>query len=265
MAAVRWSARMQSRAVSPAPVPEILVVEDDRKTADLVRLYLEREGYRVRLAADGQAGLALARRHAPALVVLDLMLPGVDGLEVCHHLRAESGVPVIMLTARTAEADRLLGLDLGADDYVTKPFSPRELVARIKAVLRRSRPFAGEGEGGPAGRTLPEEEVLRFGDVAVDFLRYEARRGRAPVHLTATEFRLLRVLSGTPGRAFTRAELVERVLGMDYDGMERTVDVHLMNLRKKLEADPRRPVHLVTVLGVGYKFLEDPHAPPTVA
>jgi DNA-binding response OmpR family regulator len=246
-------------------VPEILVVEDDPKTADLVRLYLEREGYRAHLAADGQAGLDLARRHAPALVVLDLMLPGLDGLEVCHRLRAESGVPVIMLTARTAEADRLLGLDLGADDYVTKPFSPRELVARVKAVLRRTHPFPDERDGGSGHPGHQEEEVLRFGDVAVDFRRYEARRGRTPVHLTATEFRLLRVLSGTPGRAFTRAELVERALGMDYDGLERTVDVHLMNLRKKLEADPRRPVHLVTVLGVGYKFHEDPHAPPAMA
>ncbi|HVG95650.1 MAG TPA: response regulator transcription factor [Chloroflexota bacterium] len=241
----------------PPPAPgarpgalEILVVEDDRKTADLVRLYLEREGYRVRLAADGQTALDLARRSPPALVVLDLMLPRVDGLDVCFRLRAASGVPIIVLTARSAEEDRLLGLDLGADDYVTKPFSPRELVARIRAVLRRA-----------AGPAAGAEDVLRLGDAAVDFRRYEATRAGRAVHLTATEFRLLRVLSATPGRAFSRAELVQHALGMDYDGLERTVDVHVMNLRKKLEADPRRPVHLVTVLGVGYKLIEEPHVP----
>lgn len=233
---------------------EILVVEDDRKTADLVRLYLEREGYRVRLAADGQTALDLARRFPPALVVLDLMLPRVDGLDVCFRLRAASGVPIIVLTARSAEEDRLLGLDLGADDYVTKPFSPRELVARIRAVLRRA---AGPAAGPAAGA----EDVLRLGDAAVDFRRYEATRAGRAVHLTATEFRLLRVLSATPGRAFSRAELVQHALGMDYDGLERTVDVHVMNLRKKLEADPRRPVHLVTVLGVSYKLIEEPHVP----
>jgi DNA-binding response OmpR family regulator len=245
---------------SPRPgAPEILVVDDDHKTADLVRLYLEREGYRVRLAADGQSALDLARRHPPALVVLDLMLPRVDGLDVCFRLRASSGVPIIMLTARSAEEDRLLGLDLGADDYVTKPFSPRELVARVRAVLRRTAGAADDRA--PAG----DEDVLRFGDAVVDFRRYEATRAGQPVHLTATEFRLLRVLSGTPGRAFSRAELVQHALGMDYDGLERTVDVHVMNLRKKLEADPRRPAHLVTVLGVGYKLVEETHAPAAPA
>jgi DNA-binding response OmpR family regulator len=233
---------------------EILVVEDDLKTADLVRLYLEREGYRVRHAADGQTALDLARRSPPALVVLDLMLPRVDGLNVCFRLRAASGVPIIMLTARSAEEDRLLGLDLGADDYVTKPFSPRELVARVRAVLRRT---AGAADRPPAAG----EDVLRLGDAVVDFRRYEATRAGRAVHLTATEFRLLRVLAATPGRAFSRAELVQHALGMDYDGLERTVDVHVMNLRKKLEADPRRPAHLVTVLGVGYKLVEEPHVP----
>jgi DNA-binding response OmpR family regulator len=251
-------APLSPRSPSPDAGPdarEILVVDDDHKTAELVRLYLEREGYRVRLAGDGQAALDLARRHPPALVVLDLMLPRVDGLDVCFRLRAASGVPVIMLTARSAEEDRLLGLELGADDYVVKPFSPRELVARVRAVLRRTAGVADDRP--PAG----DREVLRFGEAVVDFRRYEATRAGRAVHLTATEFRLLRVLSATPGRAFSRAELVQHALGMDYDGLERTVDVHVMNLRKKLEADPRRPAHLVTVLGVGYKLLEEPHAP----
>jgi DNA-binding response OmpR family regulator len=235
--------------------PPILVVDDDRKTADLIRLYLEREGFAVLIAHDGQAALDLARRHAPALVVLDLMLPHVDGLDVCYVLRAESSVPVIMLTARTAEEDKLAGLEVGADDYVTKPFSPRELVARVKAVLRRA--------GGDREAERPPPIVA--GDLVVDLAAHEVRLRGQTVRLTPREFQLLALLAANPGYAFSRAQLLERAFGMDYEGLERTVDVHLMNLRRKIEPDPRRPIHLVTVPAVGYKFVPEgppPHAPP---
>jgi DNA-binding response OmpR family regulator len=225
---------------------KILVVDDDKKTVDLVRLYLEKDGYRVLVAYDGQQALELTRQKQPDLIVLDLMLPEVDGLDVCRILRAESKTPIIMLTAKTTEEDKLLGLDLGADDYVTKPFSPRELVARVRAVLRR----AGEEEyKGPS--------EVRCGDLVVDFIRHEARVRGEPVYLTPKEFKLLEILVKEPGRAFTRLELLDRVFGLDYEGLERTVDVHVMNLRKKIESDPSRPTYIQTVYGVGYKFAED--------
>jgi DNA-binding response OmpR family regulator len=227
---------------------KILVVEDDKKAAELVRLYLERDGYQVLVAHDGLEALELSRKRGPDLVVLDLMLPVVDGLDVCRVLRGESGVPIIMLTARTTEDDKLLGLDLGADDYVTKPFSPRELVARVRAVLRRS----AESEDG-----LPE---ARFGDVTVDFAGHEVRLRGARVHLTPKEFRLVATLAGQPGRAFSRLELLEKVFGLDYEGLERTLDVHIMNLRRKIEPDPARPRYILTVYGLGYKFNEENHA-----
>jgi DNA-binding response OmpR family regulator len=224
---------------------KILVVEDDRKTAELIRMYLERAGYQALLAHDGRQALDLARQRAPDLVVLDLMLPLVEGLDVCRILRAESQVPIIMLTARTTEDDKLLGLDLGADDYVTKPFSPRELTARVRAVLRR----------GAAGRP-GEPTVLRYGDLAIDFVSRTVRLSDTPLHLTPKEFKLLEIMAKHPGRAFSRLELLEQVFGYDYDGLERTVDVHLMNLRKKIERDPAHPAYLLTVYGHGYKFTE---------
>ena len=227
---------------------KILIVDDDRKTAELIRMYLEREGYGALLAHDGRQALDLARQRAPDLIVLDLMLPVVEGLDVCRILRAESQVPIIMLTARTTEDDKLLGLDLGADDYVTKPFSPRELVARVRAVLRR---------GGPAQRSEP---AARYGDLVVDFVSRSVRLRGAPVHLTPKEFKLLELLAKHPGRAFSRLELLEQVFGYDYDGLERTVDVHLMNLRKKIERDPAQPSYVLTVYGHGYKFSEDANA-----
>ena len=244
----------ESSSSTPAP-PTILVVDDDRKTADLIRLYLERERYRVLLAYDGQEALDRARRHAPALVVLDLMLTRVDGLDVCYLLRAESRVPVIMLTARTAEEDKLAGLEVGADDYVTKPFSPRELVARVKAVLRRA------GAEAEAERPPP----IVAGDLVVDLAAHEVRLRGETVRLTPREFRLLAVLAANPGYALSRAQLLERAFGLDYDGLERTVDVHLMNLRRKIEPDPKRPIYLVTVPAVGYKFIlegSSANAPP---
>jgi|SRR5919204_2152266 DNA-binding response OmpR family regulator len=221
----------------------ILVVDDDRKTVDLIRLYLEREGYRVRAAFDGRQALDSAKQAAPDLVVLDLMLPSVDGLDVCQAIRSSSAVPIIMLTARSTEDDKLIGLELGADDYLTKPFSPRELVARVRAVLRRS-----------GDRPERAEPVARHGDLLIDFGRHEVFLRDQPVALTPREFRLLRVLAANPGRAFTRFELIERAFGLDYDGLERTVDVHLSSLRRKIEPNLAEPIYVLTVYGVGYKF-----------
>jgi DNA-binding response OmpR family regulator len=223
--------------------PAILVVDDDKKTVDLIRLYLERDRYPVLVAYDGKQALEVARKKRPGLIILDLMLPQVDGLAVCRTLRAESGVPIIMLTARTTEDDRLTGLDLGADDYITKPFSPREVVARVRAVLRRGRLHETAG---------PTE--LRYGDLVVDFVRHEARLKNSPVHLTPKEFTLLETMITQPGRVFSREELLERAFGFDYQGFERTVDVHVMNLRKKIEPDVNQPKYIQTVYGIGYKF-----------
>ncbi len=226
---------------------KILVVDDDRKIVDLVRVYLEKDGYRVSVAYDGLQALELARQKRADLLVLDLMLPGMDGLDVCRVLRGEGNkVPIIMLTAKTTETDKLIGLDLGADDYVTKPFSPRELLARVRAVLRR----AGEEEcEGPS--------ELRFGDLLVDFVRHQVQIGGEPVGLTPSEFKLLEVLIRERGRAFSRLELLDRVFGYDFEGFERTVDVHVMNLRRKIEPDRKNPTYIKTVYGVGYKFAEE--------
>jgi DNA-binding response OmpR family regulator len=230
-------------------VSDILVVDDDRKTVDLVRLYLERAGFGVRVAYDGRQALDEVRQHRPDLVVLDLMLPQLDGLDVCHVLQREPrAVPVIMLTARTTEEDKLFGLETGADDYVTKPFSPRELVARVKAVLRRST----------ADHDADREPESRLGNLVIDHVRHEARVAGEEVHLTPKEFRLLQVLAREPGRAFSRHQLLERAFGFDYEGLERTVDVHVAKLRKKIEPDPGRPIYVLTVPGVGYKLASDP-------
>lgn len=226
--------------------PSILVVDDDRKTVDLIRLYLEKDGYRVLVAYDGRSAIDIARDRRPGLIILDLMLPKVGGLDVCRELRAETDVPIIMLTAKTTEDDKLVGLDLGADDYVTKPFSPRELVARVRAVLRRGM---AEEMSGP-------EQIL-YGDLEVDFVRHEARVEGAPVHLTPKEFTLLEIMIKQPGRVFSRLELLELAFGFDYQGFERTVDVHVMNLRKKIESDPTQPRYVQTVYGVGYKFEDE--------
>ncbi len=220
----------------------ILVVDDDRKIVDLVSLYLKRDGYNVLTAYDGQEALEVARRKQPALIVLDLLLPELDGADVCRLLRAESQVPIIMLTARSTDNDKLNGLDLGADDYMTKPFNPRELMARIRAVLRRA---------------LPAEEPvadLVFGDLTVSFLRHEVLLREQPVTLTPTEFRLLETLAREPGRAFSRADLLDRIFGYDYEGVERTIDVHVMNLRRKIEPAPSQPRYIGTVPSVGYRF-----------
>ncbi len=221
----------------------VLVVDDDVKTVELVKLYLNRDGYRVLTAYDGVEALRLAREGRPDLIVLDLMLPGIDGLEVCHTLREESDVPIIMLTARTTDEDKLAGLELGADDYVTKPFSPRELAARVRAVLRRL-----PGERGPV--------EIQHGELTVDFVKYEAFLAGRPLNLTPTEFKLLGVLVKEPGKVFNRAQLIENALGHDFEGFDRTIDVHILNLRRKLEPDPYHPRYLKTVYGAGYKLLE---------
>ncbi len=227
----------------PLAQKRVLVVEDDVKTADIVRLYLERDGYRVSTCHDGTEGLNTARADPPDLIVLDLLMPGLSGLDLCRTLRGESSVPIIMLSALSTEQNKLTGLDLGADDYLTKPFSPRELVARVRAVLRRAPedPLAGA-------------KPLVSGPVSLDpGQRTVSVRGRE-VHLTPSEFNILAVLLREPGRVFSRSQLVEQALGFDFEGVDRTVDVHVLNLRRKMELDPNRPEHLRTVYGVGYKF-----------
>ncbi|MDP2744256.1 MAG: response regulator transcription factor [Dehalococcoidia bacterium] len=221
----------------------VLVVDDDAKTVELVELYLNRDGYKVLKAHDGVEALRLAREGHPDLIVLDLMLPGMDGLEVCRTLRQESDVPVIMLTARTTDEDKLAGLGMGADDYVTKPFSPRELAARVRTVLRRL-----PGERGP-------EEIKR-GNLTLDFMRLEASLDGRRLDLTPVEFKLLGILAREPGRVFSRAQLVEKALGYDFEGFDRTIDVHILNLRRKVETDPTHPSYIKTAYGAGYKFSE---------
>jgi DNA-binding response OmpR family regulator len=193
-------------------------------------------------AYDGREALEVARARQPDLVVLDLLLPELDGTDVCRLLRAESQVPIIMLTARSTTQDKLRGLDIGADDYVTKPFNPQELVARVRAVLRRVAPNEDTGED------------IRHGDLSISFVRHEVLLEGQPVNLTPTEFRLLETLVREPGRAFSRSELLDRVFGYDYEGVERTVDVHVMNLRRKIEPEPAHPRYVGTVPGVGYRF-----------
>jgi two-component system alkaline phosphatase synthesis response regulator PhoP len=222
----------------------VLVVEDERQIAQIARDYLQHAGYTVITSGDGIEALALARDRGPDLVVLDLGLPRLDGMEVARRLRRESDVPIIMLTARAEESDRLAGLDVGADDYVMKPFSPRELVARVRAVLRRY-------EHQSAGGTL-----LQRGDVTIDVSSMSVARHGQSIDLTATELQLLAVLARHPGRVFTRAQLLDAVHGSDVESFERAIDVHIKNIRRKLEPDPRHPQYVLTVYGIGYKFAE---------
>jgi DNA-binding response OmpR family regulator len=223
----------------------ILVVDDEPRIVQLVRDYLEHGGFTVLVASDGAAALRTARTGRPDLVVLDLGLPGLDGLDVARALRRDGEVPIIMLTARTEESDKLVGLELGADDYLTKPFSPKELVARVRAVLRRA-----EGLHSPT-------DVIRVGsDVELDVPRMDARFGGRRVELTKTEFQLLATMARQPGRVFTRAQLLDAVRGVAFESYERAIDAHIKNIRKKVEADARKPRYLLTVFGVGYRFAE---------
>lgn len=220
------------------------MVDDKAEIVRLVRAYLEQAGYAVVVADDGPLALAQARRERPDLIILDLGLPGMDGLDVARALRRDGNTPIIMLTARVDDTDRIIGLELGADDYVTKPFNPRELVARVRAVLRR------------AGGAASTPEVLRAGDIVLDISGHQAVLAGRPLDLTRTEFELLTVFVQNPGRAFTRLELLDRVQGEAYEGYERTVDAHIKNLRAKLGDDPKQPRYVQTVYGVGYKFEE---------
>jgi DNA-binding response OmpR family regulator len=225
----------------------ILVVDDDKKTVDLIRSYLEKEKYSVLVAYDGLEALELVRQKSPGLIILDWMLPKLNGLDVCRILRAELDLPIILLTAKSTEDEKLLGLNLGADDYLTKPFSPRELLARVRVVLRRTNQKV-ERERRPP---------LHLGELVIDFAAHEAILHGNIVHLTPKEFKLLETLAREPGRAFSRAELVALVFGINYEGFERTIDVHLMNLRKKIEPLPDQPIYVQTVYGVGYKLRKE--------
>ncbi|HEX7222626.1 MAG TPA: response regulator transcription factor [Candidatus Limnocylindrales bacterium] len=226
----------------------ILVVEDEPKIAALTRDYLEHAGFAVRVASDGQAALDGVARDRPDLVVLDLGLPRLDGLDVAREIRRGSMLPIVMLTARDDELDKLLGLELGADDYVTKPFSPRELVARVRAVLRRV-------DAGSAGSG--ERDVVRAGDLTLDVPRMRAEMAGRVIDLTPTEFQLLATMAARPGRIFTRSQLLDAVHGIAFESYERAIDTHIKNIRRKLEPDPRAPRHVLTVYGVGYRFADD--------
>jgi two-component system alkaline phosphatase synthesis response regulator PhoP len=220
----------------------ILVVDDEPRIAEIARDYLERAGFKVAIAGNGADALAFARAKRPDLIVLDLGLPMMDGLDVTRALRKQSNVPIIMLTARVDESDKLIGLELGADDYVTKPFSPKELVARVRAIFRRIDAAPERGD------------IIRAGDVTLDKRKLQVSAGTRSVDLTSTEFELLATLASQPGRVFTRAQLLDAIRGVEVDSFDRAIDAHVKNVRRKLEADPKRPRYVLTVHGVGYKF-----------
>jgi len=227
----------------------VLIVEDDPNTARLVQTYLEREGFSTLIAHDGRQGLEMAVRHEPMFVILDLMLPEIDGWEVCRRLRAASSVPILMLTARQEEIDRIMGLSIGADDYVAKPFSPRELVERVKAILRRARPDTGAGR-----------EVLRVAGLVLDVGKHKVSLDGRPILLTSSEYKLLHALMVSPGRVFSRDELLERIYRHGETVVDRVIDVHIGKLRQKIESDPANPRFILTVRGFGYKFAEEGEA-----
>jgi len=223
---------------------EILVVDDEPRIAEICRDYLQRAGFKVITAATGEDALTLARTRRPDLIVLDLRLPRMDGLDVTRALRKQSNVPIIMLTARVEESDKLIGLELGADDYLTKPFSPRELVARVRAVFRRI-------DIGPG-----QSDVIRALDVTLDVPRMQVRVGRRSIDLTSTEFELLATMMRQPGRVFTRSQLLDAIRGVEVESFDRAIDAHVKNLRRKIEPDPHNPRYVLTVYGVGYKFAD---------
>ena len=227
------------------PNKKIVVVDDDPSVQEVVRAYLEKDGYLVYVAGTAGEGLALAERVKPGLVVLDLMLPDRSGEDVCREIRERSDVPILMLTAKASEDERVTGLAIGADDYLTKPFSPRELVARVRAILRRTH-----------GGDQPLVELLSFdgGALEIDTVQHEVRHHGEPVELTPNEYKLLQTLARYPGRAYSRFELVNHVQGYEYEGYERTIDAHVKNLRKKIEPDPKQPRYVETVFGVGYRL-----------
>jgi DNA-binding response OmpR family regulator len=223
---------------------KILVVDDEKKIVDIVKAYLERDGYRVIVAYDGRLALQMARSEFPDLIILDLMLPEVSGWDVCRTLRNESNVPIIMLTALDDDSDKILGLELGADDYVVKPFNPKELVSRVRAVLRRTESAA------------VKMKRIEITGLTIDLEKHEVRRGDKLLELTPTEFELLRVMAEAPGRVYSRMQLLDKVQGSAYEGYERVIDSHIKNLRKKVETDPDLPRYILTVRGIGYKLAE---------
>ncbi|MEJ5313031.1 MULTISPECIES: response regulator transcription factor [Anaerolinea] len=220
----------------------VLLIEDETELARVAQSYLEKAGFQVIVASRGDTGLTSFKQHKPDLVLLDLNLPGMDGLDVAREIRRQSDVPLIMVTARVEETDRLIGLELGADDYIVKPYSVRELVARVRAVLRRFNRAAGGSQ------------ILHEGDLEVDLDTHTVRKGESEISLTPTEFQLLSTLMMQPGRVFTRMQLLESLQGVAYEGYERTIDAHIKNLRAKIEDDPRHPRYIETVFGVGYRF-----------
>jgi DNA-binding response OmpR family regulator len=223
----------------------ILIIEDETELVKILRLYLEQAGFTVMTASRGDSGLSAWQQKKPDLVILDLNLPGMNGLDVAREVRRQNDTPIIMVTARVEETDRLIGLELGADDYITKPFSPREVVARVRAVLRR------------AGSAAPASKILRAGDLEIDMDSHTAGRAGQLLELTPTEFKMLAAMAAHPGRAFSRSQLQEAALGGAYEGYDRTIDAHIKNLRAKLEPDPKNPRYIETVFGIGYRFSRD--------
>ena len=223
---------------------KILIIEDESELVKVLRSYLEKAGFQVITALRGDSGLELWRREKPDLVILDLNLPGLDGLDVAREIRKKSNTPIIMLTARVEEADQLVGLEIGADDYITKPFSPRLVVARVRALLRRTQ------------STSPSE-TIRVQDIKIDLEAHQVTRQGNPIELTPTEFNILVAMARNPGRVFSRLQLLESVQGIAYEGYERTIDTHVKNLRAKLEPDPKNPRYIETVFGVGYRFVKE--------
>ncbi len=223
----------------------VLIVDDDVKLAQLLKTYFDKEGFVTHTVHDGLDALQAVREKKPDIMILDLMLPGLAGWDVCRRIRRDSDLPILMLTARDEESDRLIGLEIGADDYVTKPFSPKEVVARAKAILRRTR------------NAVVQPEVIKAGALTIDLERHQVLKSGAVVELTPTEFKLLEVLAGNAGKVFSRLQIVEQTQGYSFEGYERTVDAHIKNLRRKLEDDPKAPKYVLTVYGVGYKFAGD--------
>ena len=223
-------------------MPTILIIEDENELVRVLRSYLERANYRVISADHGDTGLAIWAQKEPDLVILDLNLPGMDGLDVGREIRRKADTPIIMVTARVEETDRLIGLELGADDYITKPYSPREVVARVRAVLRR------------AGTTQNNRNVLHAGSLEIDLIAHAVSQDEEPIDLTPTEFKLLEILASQPGRVFSRLQLLEASQGAAYEGYERTIDAHIKNLRAKIEPEAKEPIYIDTVFGIGYRF-----------
>jgi DNA-binding response OmpR family regulator len=223
----------------------VLIVDDDAKLVQLLKTYFDKEGFITYTANDGLVALQEVRQRKPDIMILDLMLPGMDGWDVCRKIRRDNDLPIIMLTARDEESDRLVGLEIGADDYVSKPFSPKEVVARAKVILRRTH------------REVVQQKLIKAGGLTIDLERHQVLDGNQLVDLTPTEFKLLEVLASNTGKVFSRLQIVEQTQGYTFEGYERTIDAHIKNLRRKLENNPKDPKYILTVYGIGYKFAGD--------